>query len=301
MYKYLIWLLCLQMLGSVWCLGQVPSRVDSINQLLRNKDSSQVLVCAHRGDWRGAPENSLLAIKNCIDMGVDIVEIDLQQTKDGHYILMHDATLDRTTTGSGYVKDWPLDSIRAMRLRNGLNTPTNYRIPTLEEALELAQGNILLYLDKSMDRVPELLTFLKKKKMLDHAVFMLPYTYRQARKAFGKDLQKVNFIPRIELDVADPEAFITNYLRHFRPVGFQLRLPAETGPMVALISSIQDREMRVCVSTLWDYYCAGHDDDRAYEDPDAHWGWHIRKGVNIFNTDRPGPMLAYLRAHGLHP
>ena len=77
---------------------------------LKDSKNNQVIVVSHRGDWRNAPENSLQAIKNCIKMGVDMVEIDIRETKDGHLVLMHDKTIDRTTTGKGLVKEWTLDS-----------------------------------------------------------------------------------------------------------------------------------------------------------------------------------------------
>lgn len=299
MYRYLLFL-CLQMLGSAWCQGQNATRVDTLNQRLKNPEERSVLVCAHRGDWRQAPENSLQAIQNCVDMGVDIVEIDIQQTKDGQLILLHDETLDRTTTGRGAIKDWTLDSLRTLYLRNGIGTATRHRIPTLREALELAKGQILLYLDKSINKIPELMALLKEMDLVDHAVFMLPFTYEQARTAFGLDLEVINFIPRIELDVSDPKAFTHAYFQHFTPPAFQLRLPEEKGPMTEMIQSLRDRGVHVCVSTLWGFNSAGHDDDLAVHEPDVHWGWHVRKGVSIFNTDRPATMLAYLRDQGLH-
>ena len=64
------------------------------------------MVVAHRGDWRYAPENSIAAIEHSIDVGVDVVELDLQMTKDSVLIVMHDGTLNRTTTGKGKVNEW---------------------------------------------------------------------------------------------------------------------------------------------------------------------------------------------------
>ena len=78
------------------------------------------MVVSHRGDWRNAPENSLQAIQNCIDMGVDMVEVDLKKTKDGHLIVMHDQTIDRTTTGKGKPENYTLEELRRFRLKNGL-------------------------------------------------------------------------------------------------------------------------------------------------------------------------------------
>lgn len=71
----------------------------TLNEILSELSApakQSVLVVSHRGDWRNAPENSLQAFQNCIDMGVDMVELDLKKTKDGELILMHDNTLNRT-------------------------------------------------------------------------------------------------------------------------------------------------------------------------------------------------------------
>jgi glycerophosphoryl diester phosphodiesterase len=86
-------------------------------QNLKDPNNNSVFVIAHRGDWRNAPENSIQAIQNCIDMRVDAVELDLCITKDDQIILMHDVTLDRTTTGKGLVSDWTLDSLKTLNFK----------------------------------------------------------------------------------------------------------------------------------------------------------------------------------------
>ena len=111
--------------------------VKTLVRELRDEDSEKVLVVAHRGDWRNAPENSLQAFENCIEMGVDMIEIDLKKTKDGHLIIMHDNTIDRTTDGKGKPSDYTLEEIRRFRLKNGLGRVTFHPIPTLEEVLGL--------------------------------------------------------------------------------------------------------------------------------------------------------------------
>jgi glycerophosphoryl diester phosphodiesterase len=85
---------------------------------------SQVYVAAHRGDWRDAPENSIRAMKDAEQMGVDIVEFDLKKTSDGQLVVMHDKTLDRTTTGSGAVSDHTLAEVERLKLRAGTGHPT---------------------------------------------------------------------------------------------------------------------------------------------------------------------------------
>ena len=74
------------------CILTAVSYAQRINEILSDLAApaqQSVLVVSHRGDWRNAPENSLQAFQNCIDMGVDMVELDLKKTKDGELILMH--------------------------------------------------------------------------------------------------------------------------------------------------------------------------------------------------------------------
>ena len=77
-----------------------PSRAQALYE------EGKVSVISHRGDWRNTPENSIRAIQNCIDLGVNMVEIDIKKTKDNELILLHDKTLDRTTTGKGLPQDY---------------------------------------------------------------------------------------------------------------------------------------------------------------------------------------------------
>ena len=113
-----------------------PSRAQALYE------EGKVSVISHRGDWRNTPENSIRAIQNCIDLGVNMVEIDIKKTKDNELILLHDKTLDRTTTGKGLPQDYTLAEIKQMRLRNGAGVATSHQIPTLEEAMIVAKGKI---------------------------------------------------------------------------------------------------------------------------------------------------------------
>ncbi len=137
----------------LFALAMLPTmaqeRAAQIRERLLNRNLHSVIVVSHRADWRNFPENSLEAIESAIRMGVDVVELDLQRTKDGKLILMHDSKLDRTTTGKGKVSDWTLDSIKTLRLKNGCNIKTIHKVPTLEEALLAAKGKIMINLDKA--------------------------------------------------------------------------------------------------------------------------------------------------------
>jgi glycerophosphoryl diester phosphodiesterase len=126
MTRHILWIaLCL----SFQTYAQTAD-VKSILKKFKDPANKKVLVAAHRGDWRNAPENSIQAYQRAIDMGVDIIEVDVQKTQDGHLIIMHDLTVDRTTDGKGRVSDLTLEQIKKLHLRNGLNRVTHHTIPT---------------------------------------------------------------------------------------------------------------------------------------------------------------------------
>ncbi len=100
-----------------------------------------VVVTSHRGAGSLEPENTLRAIRRAIALGVDQVEIDVQLTQDGHLILMHDATVDRTTNGTGKIAELTLAEIRQFDAGGG------ERVPTLDEALALIDGTVILQIE----------------------------------------------------------------------------------------------------------------------------------------------------------
>lgn len=114
-------------------------------------------VIAHRGAHLAAPENTLPAIEAAIEMGADYVEVDVRSTADGRLVLMHDPDVDRTTDGTGFVCDLTFDAIE--RLDAGSWAGGRFartRVPSLEEALEVARGRAVLILDWK-DATPEAL------------------------------------------------------------------------------------------------------------------------------------------------
>src|SRR5580693_4731176 len=74
--------------------------------------ADKVVVIAHRGEHRAHPENTLPAFQAAIDAGADFFELDVRTTSDGRLVLMHDAKVDRTTNGTGLVRQMTFDQIR---------------------------------------------------------------------------------------------------------------------------------------------------------------------------------------------
>lgn len=98
------------------------------------------LILAHRGASGYAPENTLASFELAKQMGADGFELDVHLSSDGHLIVIHDETVDRTTNGSGYVKDKTLSQLKNLDASYGKDAYLGTRIPELHEVLELIRG-----------------------------------------------------------------------------------------------------------------------------------------------------------------
>ena len=130
------------------CSKDQAGKVETIIKCLNDPKDKHVLVGAHRADWRNFPENSLEGIESAINMGVDIIELDLKMTSDSVLILMHDSNVDRTTTGKGAVSSYTLDSLKMLRLKSGCGVETSSKVPTLEEALMVCKDRAVVNIDQ---------------------------------------------------------------------------------------------------------------------------------------------------------
>jgi len=96
------------------------------------------LFAAHRGGAALWPENSLDAFRNALALGADFLELDVHLSRDGEVMVIHDATLDRTTDGSGPVRERTAAELRALHLKDRGGAPTAEPVPTLDEVVALA-------------------------------------------------------------------------------------------------------------------------------------------------------------------
>jgi glycerophosphoryl diester phosphodiesterase len=100
----------------------------------------EALIIAHRGHSIAVPENTLEAYRRAIELGVEMIECDVNRTKDGELVMIHDWTLDRTTSGSGRVEDMTLSEIRDLDAGSSFDPSfAGLRVPTTAETLDLAR------------------------------------------------------------------------------------------------------------------------------------------------------------------
>ena len=281
------------------CTVFMLSAQESIKNLvheLKDSNSKKVLVVAHRGDWRNAPENSLQAFKNCIEMGVDMIEIDLKKTKDNQLVIMHNNTIDRTTDGTGKPSDYTLKEIRQFHLKNGLGRPTFHTIPTLEEVLNLAKGKILINIDKGYDYFQEVYALLVKTETVNQVVIKSNYPYNQVKTENREILDKVIYMPIVNLNHPEAEIFIDGY-KILKPIAIECCFNEVTPEVIRLLKKVKVNGSKIWLNSLWPSLNAGHDDDRAVEleEPNQSWGWLLEQGASLIQTDRPAPLLNYLK------
>jgi glycerophosphoryl diester phosphodiesterase len=133
--------------------------------------ADRIVVIAHRGEHRAHPENTLPAFQAAIDAGADFFELDVRTTSDGRLVLMHDARVDRTTKGSGAVREMTFDQIRALDAGAKFGPQfAGTKVPSFEEALALAHGRIGVYVDSKDIAPADLAAALTKADMLNSVV-----------------------------------------------------------------------------------------------------------------------------------
>ena len=278
-----------------------PTRAERIREQLLTCDESSVIVVAHRADWRNFPENSLEAIQSAIEMGVDMLEIDVQRTKDGVLILMHDHNLDRTTTGSGNIADTNWEDIAKLNLKDHQGNVTTYKVPKLEDALLMCKDRIMINLDKADRYFDEVFAMLERTGTTNLIVMKGGQPASEVKEKFGKYLEKVIYMPVVNIDKPESEQAIYDFLNDLKPLAFELCWNNPESQVPAKMEKALKGRSLIWYNTLWDWLCAGHNDDKAVDDPDGTWGYMIDTlGARILQTDRPQLMIEYLRSRKLH-
>ena len=132
------------------------------------------LRIAHRGaSGLGlAPENTLAAFEKAIQLGVDVIEIDVHATRDGQIVVLHDATVDRTTDGTGFVAEQSFEEVRRVDAGSWFAAEfTGERVPLLEEVLDLARHRALVLIEIKADFITErILQVIESTVAAEHVV-----------------------------------------------------------------------------------------------------------------------------------
>lgn len=159
------------------CLVHCTLNAQSLRKLL---EEEKTLVFAHRGAVNpDIPENSLAGMKQALDSGVYMLEIDIMESQDGVLYLLHDRTLDRTTLGTGSISEWKSGDLDKLGLKG-----TEEKLPRFADFLrEAAQNGIYLMLDVKKAPLDKVLDEVEAEGMLDR-ILLLTFTLERAQEAF---------------------------------------------------------------------------------------------------------------------
>ena len=273
----------------------------------RFADPDGVIVVAHRGCHNPAPrhglgpapENSLLALEHCVTIGADVMETDVLRTADGHLVMIHDDSVDRTTNGTGRVATLSLAQLRALRLRQNLGGAaaplTDEHIVTLDEMLAAARGRILLNLDIKAAIYPEVIEAVVRAGAQDRVFIKTEAGIATPPLAGLTPYDRVAFMPILinAEGKADLAAVLARQLDGKRPIGAELpRLRPEQLSSVAALA--RRHRLRLLVNTIFEGFVDGaYSDLDALRDPAAVWGRLLADGVTVFQTDEPEALLAF--------
>ena len=279
-------------------------RAAKIVEEIRNPKSKNVLVVCHRGDWRNFPENSIPAIESVIEMGADVVELDIQLTKDSVLVLMHDGTIDRCTTGKGRVADLTYEELQKfyMKTAHGTRCSLDLKVPTLREALEVCKDRIVINIDKGYNHYGLVLALAEEMGMTEQILIKGSSSLASIREKMAANKQNLLYMPIITPTNAKSMALFEEYIADDEPqLAYEICWGEYTPEVESALQRLIADGSKLWVNSLWNSLCGGLSDDVAWvTSADEVYGKLVDMGATMIQTDRPEYLLEYLRERGLH-
>ena len=277
----------------------------TIHELFGAGPNRPVALFAHRGGFHceemdSAPENSVSNVEKAIRMGFDGYETDLRLTSDGEYVILHDETLDRTTTGSGNVNAMTFENARKLRLKYPSGNISQEQIPTFRELLMAGRGRIIFLVDLlvlSPEQIQDLVRIVKETESADHVLFWVLWNrkrveYFERHLKAGMEEIRTSVIWRVS-NIEEYQDIVTK----FNPK--MVDLVPQRGAVelentflrvlpkkhFALVDMVVKHRTKIMVSRV---------ETNSYIDV------LLDKGVRVFMSREPEVQLTHLVAKGLH-
>ncbi|MCE4562798.1 glycerophosphodiester phosphodiesterase family protein [Maribellus sp. CM-23] len=257
--------------------------IDRILEEFHNAQSDYVMVAAHRAGHNGYVENSIPAIEHAINIGVDIIELDVKVTTDSVVILNHDRTIDRTTTGTGDPESYSWAELQKFRLKMPDGTVTDLQLATFEEALNRVKGKAMIDIDLKTSNLKPVFDVLQKTGTLNQIIF------------FDSDFEILK-----EVQAHFPTANVMPRARSFGMADTALMI--FDAPVVHIDDSFYTNELTLLIkgknARIW--INALGDQDRLINagESDQALANLLDKGANIIQTDEPEKLIPLLEARG---
>lgn len=254
----------------------IPVPNQGLVKFLKYSPNFKPMISAHRGggDIQGYPENCIESFAYLAGKIPAIIECDIEITKDSVLIMMHDNTLDRTTTGKGkiIVQNWR--EIKEMRLKDNAGTLTNFKIPTLEEVLKWGKNKVIYTLDVKRNTPYEKVVEMVKKLHAEDYCVIITYDVNQAKKVYELD-------PNLMISVTIRD--MKEYERHHQagiPDKNMIAFIGTREPNIELNNYLHQKGICTILGTL------GNLDKMATAKGDHIYKDFVNRGADILSTDR---------------
>lgn len=253
--------LCLLFLNFAFCQQKV----------LFPKTQTNFLIIAHRGYHVDVPENTIESLQKAIELSVDYVEVDVRTTLEGVPVVMHDATVDRTTDGKGKVSEMSTVDFRQLVIKGTTLNP-----PTLSSVLMEAKGKMNLYLDIKDANPEKIIGLLEKYQMKDNVVIycITPQVFQWKKLA-----------PSIPIIVSPPFNIKTPFEFEAFTLSFPISILDGTIKNYDILISKKLSEINV---PIWL-------DTLDAEDNEEVWQRAIDLGIKALQTNKPKELITFLQ------
>jgi len=263
----------------------------------------KILLAAHRGISAGnIPCNTLAAYEIALRQGADIIELDVAVSADKKLFVFHPGMEKHLLGIDTQLRDMTAEEISKLRFRNIDGTPTEEKIATLDEALDMLRGKTIVNVDKFWTAIPEITACIRAHGMTDDVIVKtsVKTDYINAVEQFAPDLP---YMPLIKNTDNITEELLR---RRINLVGAEVIFDSESDEVASAeyIEKMHSRRLLLWVNAIIYNYksqlTAGHSDDAAIKgDPDFGWGWLAKRGFDIIQTDWILPLRLYLEENNL--
>lgn len=323
--------LSLLLISSVLCANaQSPSLLKVIDIIKhREKFNEYVLVSAHRGYWSTYPENSEEAYRMAIELGADIIEMDVRVTDDDVMVVFHDACLDRITTGYGRLREANWSYVNSLKLRNEDGSVSPYPILSLTDALDYLKDKAVIALDikeggrlfnETMKRV---LTMLKEKNMLYQSIVKgkLPLqNLQKLLKEVNITLDDFIYTPIAFSTTPNLDSYIMDFVGQRNIYAMELVYKQSKDPILRYVPILDAAKIWVGQYSFWPelgdgviaekipltdtdpivrpYDFQDKDPNNYLDDGRGNWEWLLGNGATYVITDRSELLIEFLDKMG---
>lgn len=287
----LSWYACLS-LSAIAQTEVEAASAEPTNPVLRellDPSSTKVFIAAHRGGYENdladkAPENSLVNIKNCQSKGYEIFETDIQRTKDGHFVILHDPKITRETTGQGKASEMTLLELKNLHKRYRNRSTSPERVATLPEFLDGGKGRTVFKADmkrgvsKHFAKIMKLVT---AHDALEGIIFRVPYGEANLYEKYQK--QGGVLAPHTLMFQVSSQAQIDDIKERFDSSTIEIKLSSAKPTKKESLDLIRYASAK---GFIVETHSEGKEDD---------WKKLIKAGVRIFHTKTPSRLKKMLR------